>query len=145
MIDLTKLSDLEILTLTLIGEARGEVVEGIIAVGNVIRNRSRKLNKTIDEICLTPKQFSCWDLEDPNRAVLEEIAQIMLIGQPLKDPIYNQCAYIANGIMFGSLLDNTHGSLNYLTLKLWDNNRPSWAKNVNFAVSKGNQIFFTAV
>ncbi len=46
---------------TLILEAVGEGHQGMVAVAEVIRNRSKKFNKRYDEICLAPKQFSCWN------------------------------------------------------------------------------------
>lgn len=142
---ITQLSDLEILTLTLIGESRGEPIEGIVAVGCVIRNRTLAQKKTYDEICLAPKQFSCWNENDPNRVLLEELGSEMMLGSNFTVPSYIQCQYIARGIFENKILDNVHGALNYMTLELWNSrNRPSWARNVNFAISKGNQIFFTA-
>jgi hypothetical protein len=146
MIDLSKLSDLEVLILTIIGESRGEPIEGQIAVGSVIRNRSVKQNKNYSDICLAPKQFSCWNESDSNRVLLEELGEKFILGQKLEVLSHIQCLWVAVGIIQNKIIDNTHGSLNYLTLDLWhSSNKPSWAKNVNFAISKGSQIFFTAV
>lgn len=143
MIDIAQLSDLEILTLTLIGESRGESIEGIVAVGCVIRNRVNTYKKSYSEVCLAPKQFSCWNLNDPNRVLLLELADDLILSG-LKQPSYIQCQYVAIGIYNHFITDNTHGALNYITLDLWNStNRPSWAKDVNFAISKGSQIFFT--
>lgn len=145
MIDLTQLSDLEILTLTLIGESRGELIEGIVAVGCVIRNRVLSQKKSYADICLAPKQFSCWNENDPNRVLLEELAEGMILGVDLPELVYIQCHYVAYGIIHNKILDNTHGSLNYLTMDLWNSTqKPSWARNVTSAISKGNQVFFRA-
>jgi hypothetical protein len=59
---LSPLPDEAILALTLYGEARGEPIEGIIAVGCVIRNRVNDTKKrwpnTYRGVCLQPWQFS---------------------------------------------------------------------------------------
>ena len=144
--DIKNLSDLEILTLTLIGESRGEPIEGQVAVGCVIRNRMNKQNKSYTDICLQSKQFSCWNLDDPNRAVLEELGERFLLGNKLENPAHRQCLCVARGIIKNEILDNTHGSLNYITLDLWNSDKkPSWARNVAFTLTRGSQIFFTAV
>ena len=139
---LDKLTNLETLTLTLIGEARGEPIEGQVAVGCVIRNRSEQWKRSIKEICLQPRQFSCWNIDDPNRALLVELAEKMVMGTGLNSIVYAQCQYVALGIVNHEILDNTHGALNYLTTSLFASDaKPDWAKNVSSAVVKGKQTF----
>lgn len=46
---------------TLLLEALGEGYEGMVAVGEVIRNREKLFLKGPKEVCLMPKQFSAWD------------------------------------------------------------------------------------
>ncbi len=145
MIELNKLTDLEVLTLTIIGESRGEPIEGQVAVGCVIRNRVNSRKKNYLEICLANKQFSCWNEDDPNRPVLIELAQILIGGDLLEGPVFSQCTYVAIGILENKIMDNTYGSVNYLTKDLfYSPNRPSWAKNINFITAKGKQVFFSA-
>lgn len=143
MIDLSQLSDLEILTLTLIGEARGEPIEGQVAVASVIMNRARTSKLTVGEICLAPKQFSCWNENDPNRFLLDELAGRFLIGNKLEVPSYRQCLCVARGVLKDEILDNTHGSMHYLTNQLFNSDvRPQWASNPKFPLIKGSQTFF---
>lgn len=52
---------LPIPVLTLLAEAGGEGFDGMVAVGNVIRNRAAKRGLTVDEVCLQHLQFSCWN------------------------------------------------------------------------------------
>ena len=71
------LSDLDILTLTVWAEARGEPEDGQRAVAYVILNRlaapkwwSQERNdgiedNTIKAVCLDPWQFSCWNPGTP--------------------------------------------------------------------------------
>lgn len=73
-----KLSDAQIMALTIYGEARGESVEGQIAVGSVILERVDHRNwdgKTIREVCLKKWQFSCFNENDPNYGKLLHIAE----------------------------------------------------------------------
>ena len=57
-----KLTDDAVLGLTLWGEARSESIEGIVAVGCVIRNRrgDTRWPDTFRGVCLQRRQFSCW-------------------------------------------------------------------------------------
>lgn len=140
--DLSALSDLELLTLTIIGEGRGEPIEGQLAVGNVIMNRCKAYKDTVDKVVLKPSQFSCWNDGDPNKPYLLEMAEKLLVGQNI-DPQYKQIQWVAEGLIENRVADNTNGSLHYLTAKLFTSpNRPSWARTVIFAVTKGTQIFF---
>lgn len=56
--------------LTIFGEARGEGMQGMIAVGNVIRNRMRFRffsDGTIQDTVLRDRQFSVWNNADKQR------------------------------------------------------------------------------
>jgi spore germination cell wall hydrolase CwlJ-like protein len=53
--------DLILLILTIYLEAECQSFEGKQAVANVIYNRSVNVNKTIVEVVLKPRQFSCWN------------------------------------------------------------------------------------
>ena len=46
---------------TIMLEARGESLQGQIAVGEVIRNRAFKAQGTFEGICMAPRQFSAWN------------------------------------------------------------------------------------
>ena len=140
--DLYQLSEIEILALTLWGEARGEDIEGQVAVGSVIRNRIDK--NTYHEICLKPNQFSCWNANDPNVAQLNEMAEMLLMGQIITNPDYQQVLWVATGIINNVIKDNTQGAKNYLTNTLFNSdNRPHWAKFLRTTPKIiGNQTFF---
>lgn len=53
--------DVIVLARTIMGEADGEPWEGKIAVATVILNRARRDRKPIADVCLQPRQFSCWN------------------------------------------------------------------------------------
>jgi hypothetical protein len=129
---LSALSNEEILGLTIIGEARGEPIQGQVAVGCVIRNRlHNKPDKyrSYHDVCLKPKQFSCWNANDPNSSILMELAQKLITGAILNDPYYGQPMFVANGIVSWKILDNTLGARNYMTTALFNSEqRPNWAR-----------------
>ena len=54
-------SKVEIVALTILGEARGEEKIGMLAVANVIQNRSFLTGKCADKVCLQKYQFSMWN------------------------------------------------------------------------------------
>jgi spore germination cell wall hydrolase CwlJ-like protein len=55
-----RLTDSQIVAMTIWGEARGEGKAGMYAVACVISQRSINRNTTPAEVCLQRKQFSCW-------------------------------------------------------------------------------------
>ena len=61
---------------TVWGEARGEDWIGQVQVAHVVINRLRArkwYGNTITEVCLKPFQFSCWNANDPNRLLLDDL------------------------------------------------------------------------
>ena len=132
----------EILALTIYGEARGEPIDGQIAVGCVIRNRVERLNSYI-KVCLAKEQFSCWNTNDPNYVVLTEMADKLLMGQDIVDLDYQQCQYVASGIINWFIKDITNGAKYYMVTTLLDSsNRPRWAQDTKTPIQIGKQTFF---
>lgn len=132
------MTELEIFAKTLFGEARGETLSGIEAVANVILNRVRHAEKigsywwgkTIEEVCLKPFQFSCWNKNDPNHALLME---------DLKDnKIYQICERVAKRAIKGFLPDNTKGATHYHTTAV----NPSWARCAVPCAEVGHHLFY---
>ncbi len=127
-----------LLSMTLWGEARGEGLEGMQAVANVILNRARKpldhwwFHKTyvkqpirdrVKALLLKQWQFSIFNLEDPNRK------KILVPWKYDSRKIWTSAKMVAAGALDGLLEDNTHGADHYHSyprnrLDLW----PSWAK-----------------
>lgn len=146
MVNFDKLTAREILALTIIGEARGESIEGQVAVGNVIKNRLIKnpiRYKNYHDVCLRPAQFSCWNIGDPNRPMLEELAHKMILGEFKPDLYHRQCMFVAQGIVEDDLIDNTSGAQNYMTnLLFYGEKKPKWADNARNVNSIGQHVFF---
>lgn len=134
--ELLALPDWKILALTIYGEARGEHVEGQIAVGCVIRNRCNdsRWPDTIGAVCLQRKQFSCWNRGDPNREELERLS----LGGSNKD--LDQCEWVAKGIVSQALLDRSNGANHYHTVQLHP--LPVWARAAAPVLRLRNHVFY---
>ena len=71
----------DVLARTIWGEARGEGLEGMRAVANVILNRVKIAElkngfwwgSNIIQVCQKPYQFSCWNRSDPNFKKLQAV------------------------------------------------------------------------
>lgn len=135
-----QLSSLDVLALTIYGEARGEPVEGQIAVGCVVRNRVYK-DRDFRIICLEPKQFSCWNEDDSNYPILEDLSHKMMNSLPIINPELSQIRWVAAGIINNLILDNTGGSKNYLTTTLYYSNTIRWSATMKISKVIGKQIF----
>lgn len=127
--------DIDVLARTIYGEARGEKTEGMIAVGQVILNRYRS-NKwfagdTIAETCQKPWQFSCWNMNDPNRKKLLNATEAVL------KPFWN----IAERLINGEYEDKTFGATHYHTKKI----KPAWAKGKTPCAIIGGHVFYNNV
>ena len=141
------LSDQDILALTLFGEARGEPIEGQIAVAQVIRNRVRIdigndgkpdwWGEGYRGVCLAPKQFSCWNDGDPTqKAIIDKVGVLRVSldpGQPMR-----QLHWIAHGIIDGDVFGTLHGATHYHAESI----APSWAKSMIVVARKGHHIFY---
>lgn len=143
-----ELSPFEALWLTIVGEARGEPIEGQIAVGWVIKNRQlHNPNRYRDyrDVCFEHLQFSCWNEDDPNRGYLDDLIAITISNKEneIADRYVKQCMYVAIGIDEDKIIDNTNGALNYFTRELFNSpHRPVWSKRARNVLVKGNQVFF---
>jgi N-acetylmuramoyl-L-alanine amidase len=141
------LSDDAVLSLALWGEARSEPIEGIVAVGCVIRNRAadKRWPDTIRGVCLQRKQFSCWRPEGgpKNYARMLEIGGRLAKKELPPLATFEQCAWVALGISKKALQDNTNGSYHYHTANLTP--RPSWAQNVVPIKQIAHHVFYNNV
>ena len=132
------MTELEIYAKTLFGEARGEKLAGIEAVANVILNRVKHAQKvgsywwgkTIEEVCLKPFQFSCWNKDDVNRKLLETDLS--------ENKIYQICKRVAQRAVAGCLQDNTNGATHYHALSV----NPYWARCAVPCAEIGNHLFY---
>lgn len=128
----------DILARTIWGEARGETLAGKEAVANVILNRAKKAQlsghywwgDTIEEVCLKPYQFSCWNENDVNYR--------RVIAVDASDPNFAICQRIARRAVNGLLEDNVFGADHYHAIGI----HPAWAEGRVPVAEIGGHIFY---
>ena len=144
---LAPLTDQQVLLVTLYGEARSEPVEGLIAVGCVIRNRvlAKQRGRTYREVCLSPWQFSCWNPKGGQRNYdrVATLVKRLAAGEAVTDPAVREIAYLAAGLMKDYIRDTVKGATHYHTATLQP--RPEWARDVAPAVQRGSHVFYVGV
>lgn len=152
MIDTLKLSETQILAVTLYGEARSEPVEGVIAVASVIRNRVNAdlgndgkadwWGEGFKGVCLARRQFSCWAPEGGpgNFAKVEALVTKLSAGDAVTDARYIECAWIATGVIKGWCRDTVKGATHYHTVQMIP--RPSWAQALVPVTQVRNHLFY---
>jgi spore germination cell wall hydrolase CwlJ-like protein len=137
-----ELDDKKLMALCLYGEARGEPLSGKIGVASVIMNRVKKngwFGSTIKKVILKPKQFSCFNEQDPNRRRLIMIAQNWDYFFQ-KDKTLRECYSIAERVIEGiTFQDNVFGATHYKTVKCI----ASWADKMKLVAIIGNHEFYT--
>lgn len=136
---LERLSPLDLLTACIWAEARGEILEGQVAVCNVVLNRA--VRRTIKEVILQPAQFSWTNEKDPNYGAV--IAQIQ--GRSAEQSLWHTAAVIAALGIARALVDLTHGATHYLNIELTRQLRggglPNWVDLTKVTVKIGNHTF----
>ena len=136
--------DLDVMARTIYGEARGEGVQGMQAVGWVIRNRSEIdlwgdgrpdwWGETIQEVCFKKWQFSCWNFGDPNRIKLVKLSTL--------NPMYKLCLNAAAAVLVENLpADPTKGACHYHHIRL----RPDWATEAQPSLRLFNHLFYAGI
>lgn len=129
--------DAKTLALCIYGEARGEGIEGMLAVASVVLNRAKMSKKAIKSICLQPKQFSCFNPGDPNREVLERLA--LGWDKYIETNKYlRQSYWIAKGMIERWLIPNVDNATHYHHVAI----KPSWADKLEKVARVGNHMFY---
>lgn len=145
-----ELSERDVVALTLYGEARGEAIEGRIAVANVIGNRAKaqraSFGLTTRDVCLKAWQFSCWLPQggaDNYAAVLD--AARALTRPDNTPPMLAECVWIADGLLGHRFGDTVKGATHYLTADLYARQKPAWSVGLQPVASIHKHLFFAGV
>lgn len=127
-------NSVDLMARTMWGEARSEGVEGMRAVGHVIKNRNDKktyFGKSIVEVITHDKHFSAWNVGDPNRAKMLAVDD--------SDPLFRDALALAKGIIDGVLEDITEGADHYYASFI---SPPYWVKDMQFIKQIRNHLFY---
>lgn len=135
------LDDILTLARTIYGEARGDYnhpsggLSSFISVANVIINRLKnpsRFGKSIQEICLKPYQFSCWNTNDPNKPLIAS-------KHKGSDKVFDLCYEAAEKVARHAWPDITKESNHYhASLPTL----PKWAEGRIPQLVLGNHIFY---
>lgn len=138
------LAEDRLLALCIWAEARGEGVEGRIAVGSVVLNRvdygrkhdpwGRRYGDSVHTVILAPYQFSWTMSNDPQYKRCVGIAQEW---DERDNPGLDICLDIARGLLSGKTPRNVKG-IYYHTLAV----KPKWAEKLKVERVIGNHIFY---
>lgn len=127
---------------TIFGEARGEPARGKEAVAAVVMNRVRRARDaggtywwgaTIEDVCMRPWQFSCWNPNDPNFDKVQSVTT--------ENSVFQSCLRIARRATAGSLKDPTNGATHYHAKSI----TPPWSKGRSPSAEIGNHLFYNDV
>ena len=127
---------IDIMARTAYGEARGEGPQGMQAVCHVIMNRANLngwMGGTVVGVALKPQQFSAWNKDDPNRAIIEAVDD--------SDPVFAQALQIAAAVYGGEVEDITNGATHYHAS--WVN--PYWADSNKIVAQVGDHTFYEGI
>lgn len=149
------LTDAQIVALVLYGEARSEPVQGVIAVGCVIRNRVKVdlhndkkpdwFGEGYKGVCIAPWQFSCLNTVGGagNFKKVLAFAERLAAKTPITHALERQCVWVGYGIVADYAADPTKGSLHYHTATMTP--RPKWAMGHAPAVQIASHVFYNDI
>lgn len=127
--------EMDIVVRTVWGEARNQTPRGMIAVVHVIRNRVSRpgwWGQGWIGVCRAPRQFSCWNDDDPNLPK-------MLALQP-DDASYQMVKMRVIEAL--QLPDHTHGATHYHAKTI---PTPVWARGIEPCAEIGAHLFYNNV
>lgn len=130
---------LDTLARTLWGEARSEPLQGIRAVAAVVLNRALHpkvhwWGQSIVGVCRAPKQFSCWNGDDPNLPKLLAVTEA--------NDKFRICRSVAQDALDGKLqAARENGATHYHTKAI----SPKWAEGKVPCADIGNHLFYNNI
>jgi spore germination cell wall hydrolase CwlJ-like protein len=125
-------SELDILTGTIFGEARGEPTEGKIGVGLTILTRVQNpgwWGRNFREVCLADRQFNCW--QDHNK-------DDIILARKENTADWKNCKAIAIEILLGHIMNGLGHPTHYHTANI----SPKWASRFIKLTQIGKHIFY---
>ena len=139
MTDLRQAGRLNLLTGLIWGEARGEAIQGKLAVAWVVRNRvlDKRWPDTYEDVILQPWQFSCFNPGDANH---HSVLRSLLPSWGWSDLDWRECRYAAMGVISSWVQDMTKGANHYHAVAL--DPAPKWADSGKVTGTIGGHIFY---
>lgn len=133
-------AELRLLAATAWGEARSEGEDGMRAVAHVIVNRvGPRFGDSLSGVILAPKQFSAWNIGDPNRPLVQNPERYARGGVNLET--WEIAQRVAREVLSGQSIDPTGGALFYHTRAI----RPWWSRYGEGRRVIGAHVFYADV
>ena len=139
VMDNKKLTGAYVLAATVWGEARGEGLEGMQAVLNVIMNRANGDINKASKLAIAPKQFSFWNKINDKDEYAVQLANSSRSGKLKDSKQYNEALRLVDSAIKNNLKDITGGAKFYFNPKLA---QPSWAKKMVKTATIGHHDFY---
>ena len=131
------LADVHLLAATAWAEARSEGELGMRAVAHVMVNRvGDRFGDDLQTVILAPKQFSAWNLGDPNRPLAQNPERYATGG--LDKASWDTAQEVAREVLSGQSVDPTGGALFYHTRAV----HPLWDRYGKGRMTIGAHVFF---
>lgn len=139
------MTDRVAIALTLYGEARGEALEGRVAVASVLRNRLalKRWGTSYAAVCLADRQFSCWNASDPNAPLLRALAAELEGQQVAPDAMVRECLWLADGLIANAFASRVGPATHYHAT--WMPTAPRWVAGALQTAVVGRHRFFANV
>lgn len=138
-VDILNLPVSEVIARSAWGEARGLGHDGMQATINIGQNRVssgvRWWGTTLKEVFLKPFQFSCWNLNDPNRPKLLSVTEA--------DPQYQIALSLADAALCGQLPDLTDKADSYYDTRM--PKAPAWSVGLLPVFRLGPHAYYQTV
>lgn len=133
-------AEAHLLAATAWGEARSEGADGMRAVAHVMVNRvGQRFGGDLETVILAPKQFSVWNVGDPNRPLVRNPERYARSGENRETWVAAQ--QIAREVLSGQSVDPTNGALFYHTRAI----RPWWSRFGEGRQEIGAHVFYRDV
>ena len=137
-------NDLDILARTLWGEARGEGLIGMEAVAHVVHNRVAAKSwwgHDIVGVCHKAWQFSCWNVNDPNRTKLLQLTTATASFSVALAAARSVMKLESEGRR--ATVDPTDGATHYYAPRVMST--PNWARGKTPCARIGGHEFFKGI
>lgn len=136
---------IDTLARTLWGEARGEVPprEAMAAVAHVVLNRRARpgwWGRSIEGVCRAPKQFSCWNADDPNLPKLQTVTLSNALFALALDVATELVTIDEADPAARCAADPTRGATHYHVARMRP--PPGWARAAAAPQRIGNHLFY---
>jgi len=143
--------DLDLLIGLMFGEGRmvelggaDETIE-FLAIGCTVRNRvnkDKRFPNNYKDVILQPKQFSCYNDNDPN---YNRIYKFLTDPEDKNDRLYNQLEHLADLVWNDRCTDFSNGADHYVAKWLYDKYPPAtnkWYYKYTLTAVAGGHMFF---